>query len=87
MYSGIRPCNNVQMQGDGNFVLYSKGNGIATWETGTDRKNGATIHMQDDGNLVVYTSENQPVWASWTVLNPQLLPTCPGFPGNKTMIS
>jgi hypothetical protein len=87
MYAGVRPCNNVQMQGDGNFVLYSKANGIATWATGTNGNNGATLHMQDDGNLVVYTSGNQPIWASWTVLNPQLLSPCPGLPGNQTTFS
>jgi len=46
------------MQDDGNFVLYSKGNGIATWATGTDKNNGATLRIQDDGNLVVYKSES-----------------------------
>ncbi len=75
------------MQSDGNFVLYSKGNGIATWATRTDRNNGATLHMQDDGNLVVYTTGNQQIWSSSTVLNPKWLLQCPEFPGKGSFIN
>lgn len=52
---------NLQMQGDGNFVIYL--NGVAQWSTATNGNPGAYAVMQNDGNLVVYRSDGHPLWA------------------------
>jgi hypothetical protein len=63
----------VDMQPDGNFVLYRQCNGgvpdttrIALWATTTSEADLA--YMQEDGNLVVYrdTTFTMPLWASRT---------------------
>lgn len=58
----------LQMQGDGNLVLYSSTKGAlwATYRYGT----GQRLVMQTDGNLVVYNSANQVRWNSATQGNP-----------------
>jgi hypothetical protein len=64
----------VNMQSDGNFVLYSKGgmNGKtsdnAIWSSGTNGKGTSPykIQMQEDGNLVLYDSKNNAQWSSNT---------------------
>ncbi|NHZ66477.1 hypothetical protein [Massilia genomosp. 1] len=49
------------MQGDGNFVEYSKF-AVPLWNTGTNGNPGAWLSVQDDGNLVVYSRVNTPLW-------------------------
>jgi hypothetical protein len=49
------------MQGDGNFVEYSKF-AVPLWNTGTHGNPGAWLSIQDDGNLVVYSRVNTPLW-------------------------
>ena len=53
----------LNMQRDGNFVLYSHGK--ATWESRTGSHPGAVIDLQKDGNLVIYF-DHRALWASGT---------------------
>jgi hypothetical protein len=55
----------LQMQDDGNLVVYDKNN-VATWATGGGggRDSPYKLIMQDDGNLVVYDKNGRPTWAS-----------------------
>ena len=56
----------LQMQEDGNLVIYDKNN-AATWASsgGGGGKNGPyKLVMQDDGNLVVYDRNGRATWAS-----------------------
>ena len=59
----------LNMQGDGNLVLYDKYNN-AQWSTGTHGKGSGSYRMvmQDDGNLVVYSGSTS-IWASDTVMS------------------
>lgn len=52
---------NLQMQGDGNLVLYNCC-GTALWHTGTWGHPGSFAVMQNDGNLVVYTAARTALW-------------------------
>lgn len=52
---------NLQMQGDGNLVIYL--NGVAQWSTGTNGNFGAYGVMQNDGNLVIYSAGGSTLWA------------------------
>lgn len=52
---------NLQMQTDGNLVIYL--NGVAQWATNTNGNPGAYAVMQNDGNLVVYRSGGGAIWA------------------------
>lgn len=60
------------MQGDGNLVLCSDGEGVdppepkAVWWSGTNGNPGSYLTMQDDGNLVIYNASNNPIWATNT---------------------
>jgi hypothetical protein len=56
----------LQMQKDGNAVVYSPGH-IARWETGTAGHPGSILALQDDGNLVVIAPGNRPIWATNTI--------------------
>jgi hypothetical protein len=56
----------LQMQGDGNAVVYSPGH-IAQWESHTAGNPGSTLAIQDDGNLVVVAPGNHPIWSTGTV--------------------
>ena len=60
--------HHVQMQPDGNFVLYRRdGNSYrALWASNTWRTGSVRATMQDDGNLVTYRSDSVPLWASNT---------------------
>ena len=61
-------CNGhyaLDMQTDGNLVLYHHGVG-AIWATGTNGKGGHSAIMQGDGNFVLYTAASHPLWASNT---------------------
>ncbi|MFF7634362.1 trypsin-like serine protease [Kitasatospora sp. NPDC008050] len=60
----------LEMQADGNLVLYRKSDGASLWNSGTAGNPGAWLAMQSDGNLVVYKAGggggNGGLWASGT---------------------
>jgi hypothetical protein len=57
----------LDMQGDGNLVLYRGfGTGAPLWATGTHSNDSAQAIMQGDGNLVIYDGSGRVLWASWT---------------------
>jgi YD repeat-containing protein len=57
-----QPANaSLVMQGDGNLVLYSNGQGV--WHTNTWGHPGARLHVQNDGNLVVYDVNGIALWS------------------------
>jgi hypothetical protein len=53
----------LQMQTDGNLVLYTAAG--AVWASATQGAGNRAV-MQTDGNLVVYNSNGQPLWDSHT---------------------
>ena len=59
----------LDMQTDGNLVLYHHGVG-AIWATGTNGKGGHTATMQSDGNFVLYTAGSKALWSSTTSSHP-----------------
>jgi hypothetical protein len=59
----------LNMQTDGNLVLYHSGAG-ALWNSGTEGNPGADAIMQTDGNLVVYSSAGTALWNSGTYGHP-----------------
>jgi hypothetical protein len=70
---GLRPgqflvaesgATQLQMQGDGNLVVYT--NGRAIWDAHTQGHAGAYLAMQSDGNLVVYPPSGAALWNSQT---------------------
>ena len=57
----------LNMQGDGNLVLYSlPGGGSALWAAGTNPGPSAYAELQTDGNVVVYSSTSVAQWYSGT---------------------
>ena len=56
----------LNMQGDGNLVLYR--DGLAKWASGTKGKGMGhyQLYMRSDGNLVVYDSTKKALWTSGT---------------------
>jgi hypothetical protein len=60
----------VDMQSDGNLVVYS--GIVAVWNSGTEGNPGAFLRMQDDGNLVIYSSNLSKLWATGTNAQSQL---------------
>jgi hypothetical protein len=64
----------VDMQFDGNLVLYTVGN-APLWASDTVGR-GFFAVMQTDGNLVVYDVANHPVFASNTDGNPGAFLVC-----------
>eukprot|EP00831_Metopus_contortus_P007246 TRINITY_DN12771_c0_g1_i4.p1 TRINITY_DN12771_c0_g1~~TRINITY_DN12771_c0_g1_i4.p1 ORF type:complete len:127 (+),score=46.03 TRINITY_DN12771_c0_g1_i4:43-423(+) len=54
----------LEMQSDGNLVLYSGGSKII-WASNSAGKGTAPYHLelQDDGNLVIYDKSHKAVWA------------------------
>lgn len=56
---GNRTC----MQGDGNLVIYTAGNGVV-FRTRTQGNHGSNAHIQDDGNFVIYKAGGGHSWAS-----------------------
>jgi hypothetical protein len=59
----------LDMQSDGNLVLYSGGGNSpsqAVWSPNTQGKGGAYAVMQGDGNFVIVRQDHHPVWATGT---------------------
>jgi hypothetical protein len=56
----------MQLQGDGNLVVYSSGH-VARWASGTQGHPGTVLAIQDDGNVVLVAPGNHPIWATNTV--------------------
>jgi GH25 family lysozyme M1 (1,4-beta-N-acetylmuramidase) len=54
----------LDMQEDGNLVLYEKTK--ALWATGTNTEHGYRMIMQTDGNFVLYDIHDKAVWATHT---------------------
>ena len=54
----------LEMQGDGNLVLYSPTR--ATWHVGTFNKPTDRLLLQADGNLVLYDAQGKYYWATMT---------------------
>jgi hypothetical protein len=66
---GVAPYR-LQLQGDGNLVVYDSRN-QPTWASGSTMR-GVPAHrlvIQDDRNIVLFDGRNQPIWATNTVLN------------------
>jgi hypothetical protein len=51
----------VQLQGDGNLVVY-EGQGAARFASNTPGNANSRLVLQNDGNLVLYASNGQPTW-------------------------
>ena len=63
----LASCNgdySLDMQGDGNLVLYQ--GGTALWASNTSGSSADEAILQGDGNFVLYTSAGSPVWSSGT---------------------
>ncbi|MFF7632296.1 hypothetical protein ACFZB9_03980 [Kitasatospora sp. NPDC008050] len=56
----------LDMQADGNLVLYSKTTGRALWSSGTWGHPGAHAVMQRDSNFVVYGPDGTALWSTGT---------------------
>jgi CSLREA domain-containing protein len=56
-------------QNDGNLVLY-RGDGIATWSSGTGGQTPDHVIMQADGNMVIYGPGGVPQYGTGTSGNP-----------------
>jgi hypothetical protein len=68
----LHACDGVHhldMQTDGNLVLYHDGYG-ALWSTGTQGTSGYAAKMQSDGNFVLYDHYSQALWNSGTQGHP-----------------
>jgi hypothetical protein len=72
------PGARLEMQGDGNAVVYSPGN-VPLWNSGTAGHAGSHLVLQDDGNLVIYSPPGPAVWANYAkpVQNQQTRTTNP----------
>ena len=56
----------LDMQSDGNLVLYKEPEHRPIWHTDTVGKGGFRANLQHDGNFVVYTESSVPIWNSRT---------------------
>ena len=66
----LTSCNGdyaLDLQGDGNLVLYQ--GGTALWASNTSGSGADEAVMQGDGNFVLYTSAGAPLWSSGTAGN------------------
>jgi hypothetical protein len=73
VFCGPSICSYLEMQTDGNLVLYHSCTGMygpyhAVWASNTQYE-GSYAMMQSDGNLVVYNAYRGAVWASGTYGN------------------
>lgn len=59
-----KPTTLLQMQEDGNLVLYS--NSTPLWATDTHGSGSTFAVMQLDGNFCLYTPSGKPTWSSQT---------------------
>jgi peptidoglycan hydrolase-like protein with peptidoglycan-binding domain len=55
----------LEMQPDGNLVVYAPGH-LAVWATGTNGRSNAALVGQNDGNFVLYALGNVAVWSTRT---------------------
>ena len=53
----------LEVQGDGNVVVYDQQSGEAAWAASTQGA-GNRLVMQPDGNLVIYNSADQALWSA-----------------------
>ncbi|MEY9842605.1 hypothetical protein ABH941_007895 [Streptacidiphilus sp. EB103A] len=63
----LASCNgtySLDLQGDGNLVLYRSG--TALWSSGTAKTPASKAIMQGDGNFVLYNSAGTSVWSTGT---------------------
>ena len=56
----------LNMQSDGNLVLYKEPEHRPIWHTNTINTGGFRANLQRDGNFVVYTDKSVPIWNSRT---------------------
>lgn len=56
----------LDMQHDGNLVIYRNSDRAALWASNTVGRGGTYARMQTDGNLVIYTPAHVAVWSSGT---------------------
>ena len=56
----------LNMQSDGNLVLYKEPEHRPIWHTNTINTGGYRANLQSDGNFVVYTERSVPIWNSRT---------------------
>jgi hypothetical protein len=56
----------VEMQTDGNLVIYRHDTGAAIWDTSTEWSDGAWLTLQSDGNLVSYIGAAVPANKVWS---------------------
>ncbi|GIG29901.1 S8 family serine peptidase [Cellulomonas marina] len=70
---GPRAEAHLEMQADGNLVLYVArpgGADVARWHSGTGGHPGASLVVQGDGNAVVYAPGGRPLWQAGTANRP-----------------
>jgi hypothetical protein len=60
----------LEMQGDGNLVLYRVQTRQPLWASSTDGQPVTHVDMQGDGDLVAYAADGTPFWASNTAGHP-----------------
>lgn len=60
----------LQVQEDGNVVLWDTSNWTVVWQTNTPRTQGAIFLLEPDGNLVLYDPQFHPLWATNTSGHP-----------------
>jgi len=59
-------CFSLELQFDGNLVMYCDYDGSALWRSNTQETGANRLCMQNDGNLIIYGKDNQPKWATRT---------------------
>ena len=64
-YSDSRRCY-MELQTDGNLVLYRESDRKVFWDSGTHGKDIPNVQFQSDGNLVMYDKGGSVVWSSNT---------------------
>ena len=64
-YSDSRRCY-IELQTDGNLVLYRAFDRKPFWDSGTQGKDIPNVQFQTDGNLVMYDKGGSAVWSSGT---------------------